>query len=78
MGVGAGLCMYDVVVKKFTFAISSPYFHLPKPSEDSPLQPLLSSCQAREVIPSLRPFLLLLLLLMSFLLCLRLQLRYVS
>ena len=23
MGVGAGLCMYDVVVKKFTFAISS-------------------------------------------------------
>jgi len=37
-------------------------FHLPKPSEDSPLQPLLSSCQAREVISSLRPFLLLLLL----------------
>ena len=35
-------------------------FHLPKPSEDSPLQPLLSSCQAREVISSLRPFLLLL------------------
>ena len=24
MGVGAGLYMYDVVVKKFTFAISSP------------------------------------------------------
>jgi len=24
MGVGAGLCMYDVVVEKFTFAISSP------------------------------------------------------
>jgi len=24
MGIGAGLCMYDVVVKKFTFAISSP------------------------------------------------------
>ena len=24
MGVGAGLCMYDVVVKKFTFAVSSP------------------------------------------------------
>ena len=24
MGVGAGLCMYDVVVKEFTFAISSP------------------------------------------------------
>jgi len=24
MGVGASLCMYDVVVKKFTFAISSP------------------------------------------------------
>jgi len=24
MGVGAGLHMYDVVVKKFTFAISSP------------------------------------------------------
>jgi len=24
MGVGAGLCMYDVVVKKFTFAIASP------------------------------------------------------
>ena len=24
MGVGADLCMYDVVVKKFTFAISSP------------------------------------------------------
>jgi len=24
VGVGAGLCMYDVVVKKFTFAISSP------------------------------------------------------
>ena len=23
MAVGAGLCMYDVVVKKFTFAISS-------------------------------------------------------
>ena len=34
--------------------------HLPKLSEDSPLQPLLFSCQAREVIPSLRPFLLLL------------------
>jgi len=25
MGVGAGLYMYNVVVKKFTFAISSPY-----------------------------------------------------
>ena len=24
MGLGAGLYMYDVVVKKFTFAISSP------------------------------------------------------
>jgi len=24
MAVGAGLCMYDVVVKKFTLAISSP------------------------------------------------------
>jgi len=24
MDAGAGLCMYDVVVKKFTFAISSP------------------------------------------------------
>jgi len=24
MGVDTGLCMYDVVVKKFTFAISSP------------------------------------------------------
>jgi len=24
MGVGAGLYMYDAVVKKFTFAISSP------------------------------------------------------
>ena len=24
MGVGAGLYMYDVVVKKFTFAMSSP------------------------------------------------------
>jgi len=24
MAVGAGLCMYDVVVKKFTFTISSP------------------------------------------------------
>jgi len=24
VGVGAGVCMYDVVVKKFTFAISSP------------------------------------------------------
>jgi len=24
MGVGAGLCMYVVVVQKFTFAISSP------------------------------------------------------
>jgi len=24
MGVGAGLCMYEVIVKKFTFAISSP------------------------------------------------------
>jgi len=24
MGVGSGLCMYDVVVIKFTFAISSP------------------------------------------------------
>ena len=24
MGVGAGLYMYDVVAKKFTFAISSP------------------------------------------------------
>ena len=23
MGLGAGLCMYDVVVKKFTFAVSS-------------------------------------------------------
>jgi len=38
-------------------------FHLPKLSEDSSLQPLLSSCQARKVISSLRPFLLLLLLL---------------
>jgi len=26
MGVGAGLCMYDVVVKTFTFSISSPDF----------------------------------------------------
>jgi len=25
MGVGFGLYMYDVVVNKFTFAISSPY-----------------------------------------------------
>jgi len=24
MGVGAGICMYVVVVQKFTFAISSP------------------------------------------------------
>jgi len=24
MSLGAGLCVYDVVVKKFTFAISSP------------------------------------------------------
>jgi len=24
MGVGAGLCMYDVDVKKFMYAISSP------------------------------------------------------
>jgi len=24
MGAGAGLCMYTVVIKKFTFAISSP------------------------------------------------------
>jgi len=24
MGVGAGFCMYDVIVNKFTFAISSP------------------------------------------------------
>jgi len=24
MGIGAGLYMYDVVVRKFTFAISSP------------------------------------------------------
>ena len=24
MGVGAGLCTYDVVVKKFKFSISSP------------------------------------------------------
>ena len=40
-------------------------FHLPKPSEDSPLQPLLSSCQAREVISSLRLFMLLLLLLFT-------------
>jgi len=24
MGIGAGLYMYDVVVKKFTFAMSSP------------------------------------------------------
>ena len=24
MGVGAGLYLYDVVVKKFTFAVSSP------------------------------------------------------
>jgi len=24
MGIGAGLYMYDVVVEKFTFAISSP------------------------------------------------------
>jgi len=23
MGVGVGLCMYDVVVKKFTFAVSA-------------------------------------------------------
>jgi len=25
MGVGAGFCMYDIVVNKFTFAISSPF-----------------------------------------------------
>jgi len=25
MGVGAGFCMYDVVVNKFRFAISSPH-----------------------------------------------------
>jgi len=25
MGVGAGVYMYDVIVKKFTFAISSTY-----------------------------------------------------
>jgi len=37
-------------------------FHLPKPYEDSPLQQLLCSCQAREVISLLRLFLLLLLL----------------
>jgi len=24
MGIGAGFCMYDVIVNKFTFAISSP------------------------------------------------------
>jgi len=34
MGVGAGLYMYDVVVKKFTFVISSPdeflFLSLPK------------------------------------------------
>jgi len=24
MGAGAGFCIYDVVVKKFTFAVSSP------------------------------------------------------
>jgi len=24
MGVGTGFCMYDVDIKKFTFAISSP------------------------------------------------------
>ena len=41
-------------------------YHLPKPSEDSPLQPLLSICQAREVISSLRPFLLLLLLVLQY------------
>jgi len=34
MGVGAGFCMYDVIVKKFTFTISSLdeflfYFFLP-------------------------------------------------
>jgi len=35
MGVGAGLYMYDVVIKKFTFAVSSPdefLFLLPTPS----------------------------------------------
>jgi len=37
MGIGAGLYMYDVVVKKFTFAISSPdefLFLLPTPSSN--------------------------------------------
>ena len=32
MGVGAGIYMYDVVVKKFTFAISSPRQFLDKRS----------------------------------------------
>ena len=36
MGVGAGLYMYDVVVKKFMFAVSSPnavsYTHLTLPT----------------------------------------------
>jgi len=41
--------------------------HLPSPSVGlTPLQPLLSSCQAREVISSLRLFLLLLLLPLAF------------
>jgi len=36
MGVGAGIYMYDVVVKKFTFAISSPDEFLVVQAELSP------------------------------------------
>jgi len=35
MGIGAGLYMYDVVVEKFTFAVSSPDEFLSKPGFQS-------------------------------------------
>jgi len=39
MGVGGGFCMYNVVVKKFTFAISSP---------DEFLFPIVDRCLSCE------------------------------
>jgi len=43
MGVGAGLCVYDVVAEKFTFAISSPGEFLVKSTFDS-LWPFNTIC----------------------------------
>jgi len=56
----------EVAVASAARHVCTVSFHLPKPSEDSPLQPLLSSCQAREEIPLLQLFLLLLLLLLPY------------